>query len=136
MSTIGSVNSGFCKLLVQSTWESIQLDVCLLGFCPSWESGHMTFCKRRIVSTIGSINFGFCSRFVLFAWEYVHKGLFLFDIMSTWHSVHLGVFLLGFCPLGSQATCHSAYVEQCLLIVPSNLDSAYICFRPLGSLAT
>ena len=34
VSTIGSVNSGFCSLLVLSSWKSLQLDVCLLGFCP------------------------------------------------------------------------------------------------------
>ena len=34
VSTICSVNFGFCSLLVLSSWESFQLVVCLLGFCP------------------------------------------------------------------------------------------------------
>ena len=52
------------------------------------ESGHMTFCPRRIVSTIGSVCFGFCPRVVV----------------STWESVHRGVCLYGICLLGSLAT--------------------------------
>ena len=34
VSTIGFVNSGFYSSLVLSTWYSVHLDVCLLGFCP------------------------------------------------------------------------------------------------------
>ena len=34
VSTVGFVNSGFCSCLVLSTWESVQLDMSLLGFCP------------------------------------------------------------------------------------------------------
>ena len=48
----------------------------------------MTFCPCKVVSTIGSVISGFCSRLVL----------------STEESVNLGIYLLGFCSLGSLAT--------------------------------
>ena len=52
------------------------------------ESGYMRFCPCRIVPTIDFVNSGFFSHMVL----------------STWKSVHLGIYLLGFSPLGSLAT--------------------------------
>ena len=45
----------------------------------------MTFCPCRIVSIIGSVNSGFCSCLAY----------------STWDSIYMGVWLLGFCSLGS-----------------------------------
>ena len=77
VSTIDSVNSGFCSRLISSSWKSVQLGVFLLGFCPSWESRHMTFCPRKIVSNIGSVHSGFCPRVVLSNWDYVHLGVCL-----------------------------------------------------------
>ena len=87
VSTIGSVNSGFCSRLVLSTWDSIHLGVCLLEICLLGSLGYMTFCPGRIVSTIGSVNSRFC----------------LHVVLSTLESVHLCVCLLGICCLWSLA---------------------------------
>ena len=43
VSTFAFVNSGFCQRLVLSSLNSVQLGVCRLEFCPSWESSCMTF---------------------------------------------------------------------------------------------
>ena len=58
-------------------------------------------------------------------------------ILLTFASVHLrvcspGRFVLGFCPLGSPATWHSAHIGLCPLLVPSTLDSAQFWFSILG----
>ena len=53
--------------------------------------------------------------------------------MPTWHSFHLGVWLLGFCPLGSPATRDCAHQGLCSLLVLSNLDSAHVLVRLFGS---
>ena len=55
VSTFASVISGFCPRVVLSSLKSVQLGVCRLEFCPSWESGRMTFFPHRIASTIGSV---------------------------------------------------------------------------------
>ena len=166
VSTIGSVNSGFCSRLDLSSWESVQVDVYLLGFCQlencahdilpiedcvkdwfcqlwivltfgsvylvvsprgwlstwnhfTWESGHMTFCPRRIVSTIDSVNYGFCPRVVLSACE----------------SVQLGVCLPGFCPRWSLVTWHSLQMGLCPILVLSTLDFAHVWYCLLGILS-
>ena len=95
----------------------------------------MTFSPSRIVSTISSVNSWFWSNLVLSTSDYAHEGLFLFEIMSTWQSVQLGVCLLGFCPLASLATWHSAHVILFLLLVLSTLLYAHVWFCLLGSLS-
>ena len=126
VSTIGSVNSGFCSRLVLSTWNSGPTGCLSTLIQSTWESGHMTFCPLRIVSTKGFVNSGYC------------LGL----LLSTWASVHLGVYLLGFCPLaglfkigplGSLATWHSSHVGLFPLLFLSTLDCAQFWFCLLGS---
>ena len=112
VSTHGSVNSGFCSRLVLSTWDSVHLGVCLLGFCPLGSLATWHYAPSRIVSTIDSVNSGFCQRMDL----------------STWESVHPGGCLLGISSFGNLATWHSAHVGLCLLLVQSTLDCAHFWF--------
>ena len=55
VSTIGSVNFGFCSLLVLSTFGSGHLGVCLLGFCTL---GNLCTCYF--------VNWGLCQELVVF----------------------------------------------------------------------
>ena len=101
--------------LVGLTFSSLRLWICPTRCLSSWiwstlESGHMTFCPRRIVSTIGSVNSAFRSYLVL----------------SSWKFVQLGVCLLEFCLLASLATRHSAHVGLCLLLILSTMGSAHV----------
>ena len=80
----------------------------------------MSFFPRSIVSSFGSVKSGLCSLLVL----------------STSESVHLGFFLLGFCPLWSRATWHSAHVGLFPLLALSTLDSADVWFCLLRSQST
>ena len=57
VSTIGSVNSGLCSLEVLSTWDSLQLGVCLLGFCllaslATWHFAHVGLFPLLALSTL------------------------------------------------------------------------------------
>ena len=87
VSTIGSVNSGFCSLLVLSTWKFVYLGVSLLEIRPlgslaTWHSAHVGFCPLLVLATLDSAHF----------------------CLSSLESGHLGACLLGICPLESLAT--------------------------------
>ena len=80
----------------------------------------MTVKPHRSLPTIRSLESGLCSPLVL----------------STSESVQLGVCLLGFCTFWSLATCYSANVRMCPLLVLSTLNSAYVWLYLHGSLSS
>ena len=90
VSTIGSVNSGFYSHLALSTWDSVKLGVCLLGFCPlgslaKLHSAHVGLCPLRVLSTLDSAHVCFCllgnlSTWVLIFLDFVIIGVWLHDI--------------------------------------------------------
>ena len=84
----------------------------------TWESGHITFCPRRIVTTKGIVNSGFCTCL----------------LPSTWESVNLGFYLLAFCLLGGLDIWNFAHVGCCQLLRLSTLDSTHIWFYVLGNM--
>ena len=139
VSTIGSVNSGFCSLLVLSTWKFFYLGVSLLENRPlrslaTWHSAHVGFCPLLVLATLDPAHF----------W------------LSSLESGHLGVCLLGLCSLGNPCTCYSVNwglcqglvvftldspSSFCLLVIMSkqdvfNWDPVYFALCPLGSLST
>ena len=84
--SIGSVNSGFYSHLALSTWDSVQLGVCLLGFCPlgslaKLHSAHVGLCPLLVLSTLDSTQVWFCLLGILSIWMFVYLD-----------SVHLGVW--------------------------------------------
>ena len=140
VSTIGSVNSGFCSLLVLSTWKFVYLGVSLLEIRPlgslaTWHSAHVGFCPLLVLATLDSAH----------------------SCLSSLESGHLGVCLLGLCSLGNPCTCYSVNWGLCQGLVVFTLDSApswfsllvimskqdffnwdpvYFALCPLGSLST
>ena len=61
VSTAGSVQSGFCSLMLLSTWESLHLGVCLLEICTlrslaKWHSPHVGLCPVLVVSILDSVH--------------------------------------------------------------------------------
>ena len=120
VSIICSVNSAFCSCLALSTWDYVQLGVCLLGFCPlaslaSWHSVHIGLFPLLVLSTLLSAHVWFCLLGSLSNW--------VFFYLNSFHS-------------GSLATWHSAQVGLCPLLVLSTLDSAHVWFILLGILST
>ena len=92
------VYSWFCLIWILHTFGSVYLGGCPPGCLSTrnrstWESGHMTFCPRRIVSTIDSVNSGFSLRFVRSTWglftcvfvyfDSIHSGVWPHDILPT-----------------------------------------------------
>ena len=125
VSAIGSVNSAFCSNLVPSFWKSVQLVVCLLEFCPYWESGNMTFCPSRIVFTMDTINSGFCSRLALSSWESVQLEGCLLEFCLSWESGHMtvwprrivstiGYVNFGFCSCLGLSSWEFVHLDVCL----------------------
>ena len=117
VSTICYVNYGFCSRLALSTWDAVQLGVCLLGFCPlaslaTWHSAHIGLFPLLVLSTLLSAHVWFCLLGSLSNWVFVYL-----------NSVHLG----------SLATWHSAQVVLCPLLILSTLGSAHFWLCPLGS---
>ena len=120
VSIICSVNSAFCSRLALSTWDSVQLGVCLLGFSPlaslaTWHSAHVGLLPLLVLSTLLSAHVWFC----------------LLGSLSNWVLVYLNSV-----HLGSLATWHSAQVELFPLLVLSTLDSAHVWLILLGILST
>ena len=91
--TIRSLESGLCSPLVLSTSESVQLGVCLLGFCSFWtlatcHSANVRMCPLLVLSTLDSAYVWFCvlgsqCTWVLVYSESVHSGVWPNDILPT-----------------------------------------------------
>ena len=77
VSSIGSVNSGLCSLLVLSSWESCHITIWNVGFCPllvllTLDSAHIWFCLLWSPST-----------WVLVYLESAYLGVWPHDILPT-----------------------------------------------------
>ena len=120
VSSIGSVNSRLCSLLVLSTWESVHLRLYLLWFCPLDD-----------LSTCHVAHVGLCPLLVLSALDSAHPWFCLLGSLSNWVFVYLNSV-----HLRSLATWHSAHVGLCPLLILSTLGSAHVWFRLLGSQST
>ena len=88
------VHYWICQLRILLTFGSVYLGFSPTGSLPTWilstsESGHMTFCPRRIASSIGSDNSAFCSWLVLSSWKFVQLGVCLLEFCPSWESGHM-----------------------------------------------
>ena len=136
VSTIGYVNSGFCSRLALSTWDSVQLGVCLLGFCPlanlaTWHSAHVGLLPLLVLTTLLSAHGWFCLLGSLSNWVFVYLSSVHLGSLATWHSAKVGL-----CPLLILSTLDSAHIWFCLLRSLCNWVFVYLNSIYLGSLAT
>ena len=102
----------------------------------TWESGHMTFWPRRIVSTIDFVKSAFRSCLVLSSWKFVQLGACLLEFCPFWESGHMI-----FCPCRVVSISGSLNSRFCSRLAYSTWDSIYlgVCLLgvcPLESLAT
>ena len=98
--------------LALSFCESVQLGVCLPGFCPLWSQ-----------TTWHSLQIGLCPLSVLSTLDFAHVWFCLLRRLCNWVFVYLNSIYLG-----SLATWHFASLGLCQLLVRWSLDSTYVWF--------
>ena len=135
VSTIGSVNSGWCALFVLSTWESVHLGGCLLGISSlgslaTWQSArvgcvHYWFGQLCFLLTFGSVFLEVCPTGCLSTWILSILGVWPHDILPSRVVSIISSLNSRFCSRLAYSTWDSIYLGVCLLGV---------C--PLESLAT
>ena len=84
VSTIGSVNSGFCLRVVLCSWESVHLGACLLGIGP-----------LGILATRNFFHVGLCPILVLSTLDFANCLFSLLGSLSNWMFVYLDSVYLG-----------------------------------------
>ena len=99
MSTVGSVNSGFCSHVVRSTLKSVHLGVRLpeisqLGSLSTRHSAHVGLCPLLVLSTLDCANcwlrlLGSLSIWVFVYLDSVQLGVWRHDILPTKNCVYL-----------------------------------------------
>ena len=94
VSTIGSVNSGFCSRFVLPTWDCVHKGLFLFEIMPTWHSVHLRvwllgFCSLVSLATRHSARLGLLSLLVLSALDSAHAWFCLLGGQSTWVNVYL-----------------------------------------------
>ena len=135
VSTVGSVNSGFCSRVVLSTLESVHLavrllDISQLGSPSTRHSAHVGLCPLLVLSTLDCADCWFRLLGNLSIWVFVYLD-----------SVQFGVRPLYILPRRIESTYCSVHSGFCLRMLLSILDSFHldVCLLricPLWSLAT
>ena len=159
VSTIYSINSGFCPRVILSTLESVHLGCFLLGIGPyatvaTWHSTHVGLFLLFVLSSLDCPHFWFCLLGSPSTWDFIYFYSVLSDdslhdellpedcvhslfcpilILLTFASVYLGFCSPGWLSTWNLSICDYSHMALFPLLVLSTLDCPHLWFRLLGS---